>query len=73
MKYLHLLLSVAVILPATATSQDSGPTPDQLSLLETLLEERVITQAEFDKRVGRNAATDTSQDSGLTAEQLSLL
>jgi hypothetical protein len=73
MNCLSTLFAIAVAFPAPATFQDPDLTPEQLTLLETLLEENVITQAEFDKRTGRDLSPDTSQDPPLTAEQVTLL
>jgi len=67
------LFAILLSLPVPGGLQEPDLTPDQLLLLEALLEDEVITQAEFDRRTGRGASSDTSQDPPLTAEQVALL
>ena len=67
------LFAILLSLPVPGELQEPDLTPDQLLLLEALLEDEVITQAEFDKRTGRGASSDSSQDPPLTAEQVALL
>ena len=50
---IHAFLAVAFILTGIGTAQDADVDARERAVLELLLEKGVITQAEFDERMGK--------------------